>query len=86
MRRGEGQIRKDLPSQAIYPEGYEDDLTNANQLNDLTNANLNELTGGNHAASCLGSHRRGHWGGDKAEDRNRLGISEFAVMLNMSAP
>lgn len=40
--RGEGQIRKDLPSQAIYPEDYEDDLTNAN---------LNELTGGNHAAS-----------------------------------
>ena len=81
MRTGEGQIRKDLPSQATYPEGYEDDLTNAD---------LNELTGGNHATSwatklSLGSPRKGHWGGDKAEDRNRLRISEFAVMLNMRA-
>lgn len=53
--------QEDLSSLAIYPKGYKEDLSNVD---------LNNLTGGNHATSWAAG------GGDKAEDKKKLGISE----------
>lgn len=67
MRRGGGQIRKDIPPQVIHPEIYKEDLINVD---------LNELTGGTHATSWAtkfssGGHRRSHLGGKMRHLRNR---------------
>lgn len=52
--------QEDLSSLAIYPKGYKEVPSNVD---------LNNSSGGNHATSWAA-------GGDKAEDKKKLGISE----------